>query len=316
MNKGITVLILFAVLGAMGLIFYSHTSQPNSGVLPAVRDAPASVVATGVDAPAGSTLPTGPAPLKAPQDGNGGLKQIEPPLTSGVSNAPGAPAPVTLTAGDNARQIPPVDSSPQAVPRNGISTLPPLPGKSRPDAAVRPLSPEPPVRASNSSPSITPWGTPPGQQSASPETASAPAAAGRDKKPTSSLPATAAKSNQGNGQKSRPDSAKEVELSPKGAHALRKIGLHFAQQGLLLRIEADSPFPCKTFVLDNPHRLVVDLPGSWKNVKSPSVPQNRLVKSVRVGAQPAGPRIVLDLTSLPKGHSVRRDGNIVEISVQ
>ena len=83
-----------------------------------------------------------------------------------------------------------------------------------------------------------------------------------------------------------------------------------------LRIEADTPFPCRAFVLNKPDRLVIDLPGSWKGMKAPSVPQNRLIKTVRVGSQPAGPRIVLDLESAPKAHKVQRNGNVVEIVVQ
>ena len=105
-------------------------------------------------------------------------------------------------------------------------------------------------------------------------------------------------------------------LSDKDPHVLKDIGLHFSGQNMQLRIEADTPFPCRAFVLNKPDRLVIDLPGSWKGMKAPSVPQNRLIKTVRVGSQPAGPRIVLDLESAPKAHKVQRNGNVVEIVVQ
>lgn len=108
----------------------------------------------------------------------------------------------------------------------------------------------------------------------------------------------------------------EKSLSRTGAHSLRTIGLGFAGQRMQLRIEADDPFPVKAFALDNPDRLVVDLPGTWKGMKAPSVPENAIVGKVRLGSQPAGPRLVLDLKRPLKNHSIERAGNRVDILVQ
>jgi len=85
---------------------------------------------------------------------------------------------------------------------------------------------------------------------------------------------------------------------------------------MVLQIEADSPFPSNVFVLTGPDRLVVDLPGSWQGMRIPSIPQNRLISNIRLGLQPAGPRLVLDLTGPVRGHNIERSGNITRIIMQ
>lgn len=317
MNKGITILILLVVLGAMALVFYSHTRQPARPET-ASADSARSGLAQPGDQPAGGPALSGSAPggrtdgspLRSPQDG-GGLKQIDPPLSSGRPGTDGAPSPVRVTAGNTAvpaqPPLPPV--TPPAAP--GGSSVPPgasEPAAPGPDTAGR----EPAGRPSSGSPELTPWGTP---SSTPAPGASAPGA------PSSGKPAEATRPAGSGSREPAPPAAavspaKEPVLSDKGAHVLKDIGLHFAGQTMRLRIEADTPFPARTFVLNSPDRLVIDLPGVWKGVKAPSVPQNRLIKGVRVGAQTAGPRIVLDLSAAPKGHKVQRDGNVVEIVVQ
>lgn len=106
----------------------------------------------------------------------------------------------------------------------------------------------------------------------------------------------------------------EQKHSLTGEHEIKEIGVHFAGQQMKLRIVASNGFPCKTFVLPAPDRLVVDLPGKWKGVKAPNVPANKIVKGVRIGKQDAGPRLVLDLERPLKAHTVERpDENTVEI---
>ena len=84
---------------------------------------------------------------------------------------------------------------------------------------------------------------------------------------------------------------------------------------MVLQIEAGGPFPCNAFVLTGPDRLVVDLPGAWQGMRVPSIPENRLVKAARLGQQPAGPRLVLDLAS-PIKHTIERQGSITRIIMQ
>jgi hypothetical protein len=83
-----------------------------------------------------------------------------------------------------------------------------------------------------------------------------------------------------------------------------------------LLLEADGAFPCKTFALSGPDRLVIDLPGAWKGMKAPTVPGNRIVRKARVGLQSNSARLVLDLNSPLKNHKVEQRGNMVEILVQ
>ena len=323
MNKGITVLILFVVLGAMGLVFYSHTRQSaDIPKEPTRESSPLSGAPVAASPASGGSAGNGPSPLQAPQGGNAGLRQIDPPLTSGQSSADGAPAPVRLTTGNTGA---PVQTPPPATPPATVAS-PSAPsgasGSAAPDAGA-PSGQDAAGRGSvgkapSGSPELTPWGTPPTgttpARSAEPERAPARA----DDAGKSSTVATAKPQTQDNGKTPAAPAApaKEPALSDKGAHVLNDIGLHFSGQNMQLRIEADTPFPCRTFVLNSPDRLVIDLPGTWKGVKAPSVPQNRLIKAVRVGSQPNGPRIVLDLSAAPKGHKVQRNGNVVEILVQ
>jgi hypothetical protein len=83
-----------------------------------------------------------------------------------------------------------------------------------------------------------------------------------------------------------------------------------------LRIEAEDSFPCKAFVLSNPPRLVVDLPGTWQQMRAPSVPANRVVRGVRIGIQERGPRLVLDMEKAPNYEIARPAEGVVEISIQ
>lgn len=108
----------------------------------------------------------------------------------------------------------------------------------------------------------------------------------------------------------------EKSLSKTGSHSLRSIHLGFSGQQMQLRIEAGEPFPVKAFALTNPDRLVVDLPGTWKDMKAPSVPDNSIVSAIRLGQQPGGPRLVLDLKGPLKNHAIERSGNRVDVMVR
>jgi hypothetical protein len=109
----------------------------------------------------------------------------------------------------------------------------------------------------------------------------------------------------------------DAELSSSAAHTLRDISVEIFEQQVIVRIEAEGPFPVKTFLLPNPNRLVVDLPGDWTNIKAPSVPQNRLIRSARLGSQSSGPRLVLDLRAPLTSRTVQRpDSNTVEITLE
>jgi hypothetical protein len=85
-----------------------------------------------------------------------------------------------------------------------------------------------------------------------------------------------------------------------------QTSLKFRGLGMFLAIEADSPLPVKYFVLSSPDRLVIDLPGAWKNLKLPAIPSNMLVKDIRIGRQADSDRIVIDLSRKIKNDNLIR----------
>ena len=372
MNKGITILILLVVLGAMGLVMYSHIGgREEIPVVAGDPSEPRMPVSQGGRA----------SPLQAPQGDANRLPSFEPPLSSSPSltfspRAEGAPRPVNITGSGGQSARPPQSrpaatpqasasagnaganpkaaqaspssenarsgvSAPDAAPSSSSGTSAPAPQKTTqaPTASRSPRTPaetpasasgssvqsslpssdqkppqdnRPPARTDNrntdppaaqsaatarqavaGSPGLTPWKTPP---------QGAPAGSSR---------ATASVQPAGQNASPTPESQSE-----KGRHSLQSIRLVPSGQNVQLRIEADSAFSCNTFVLTGPDRLVVDLPGSWKGMKAPATPQNSLVKNVRLGQQPSGPRLVLDLTGPAKGHKVERSGNTIQIVVQ
>jgi hypothetical protein len=111
-------------------------------------------------------------------------------------------------------------------------------------------------------------------------------------------------------------SGQSAEKPFTNTHTLKNISLTFVGNDMLLLLEADSAFSCKTFALREPDRLVIDLPGAWKGMKAPTVPGNRIVRKARMGLQSDRARLVLDLSSPLKNHKVEQRGNMVEILVQ
>lgn len=393
MNKGITLLILLAVLGAMGLVLYSHT-RDSSGPQP-VASVPAVSRENPVSSYQSNAQRNSASPLQDPQGDTVGLRQFEPPLSGSTEGAAarqgndGAPRSVTLTT--------PMDGRPARPPAASVDSPvePPAPAVSRQTAAIAPpatvstpampqsapasaqtvssapvpatpastATTDPPVKpqaaeskpvpaasqtaaaAQQSNPGTVRQSAPQTQtaqtQAAQLQTSQASTTPTPAGKPGGSpglmagptpwdTPQTVPQTGAQNGTQATPPSAPETpaapgreakaptrqELSDKGTHALRNISLSSSGAAMQLRIEADGPFPYKSFALTGPDRLVVDLPGTWKGMKAPSVPGNDIVKNVRLGQQTAGPRLVLDLSGGLKTHSVERAGNVITVTVQ
>lgn len=109
----------------------------------------------------------------------------------------------------------------------------------------------------------------------------------------------------------------QTASASRGQGVMRNIGLSFRGQSMALTLEADSSLPAKYFILTSPERLVVDLPGAWKNIKAPAVPRNNIVKNIRLGRQGDADRLVLDLSRKLKSHSLNRlSDNKVELVFQ
>src|SRR5215831_2089681 len=103
------------------------------------------------------------------------------------------------------------------------------------------------------------------------------------------------------------------------AHQLEEIRVASAADSVTISLLGDGVFAPKDFVLENPARVVVDLPGVHNGVKRRVVPvKSDLVTRVRVSQFQAAPdevtRVVLDL-SRPLPHTVRPDGERVAVVV-
>ena len=83
-----------------------------------------------------------------------------------------------------------------------------------------------------------------------------------------------------------------------GAKNITNIVVYATQEGATLRFGGDRPLVYKSMLLRNPDRLVIDFEGQW-NVNIPGVPQNKLVKALRVGRQADATRMVVDLHREP-----------------
>ena len=86
-----------------------------------------------------------------------------------------------------------------------------------------------------------------------------------------------------------------------GANTITSIVVYATQEGATLRLGGDRPFVCKDMLLRDPDRLVLDFEGHW-NVTIPGIPQNRLIKAIRVGRQADFTRMVVDLHRAPASY--------------
>jgi type IV pilus assembly protein PilQ len=112
-----------------------------------------------------------------------------------------------------------------------------------------------------------------------------------------------------------------VKVPPRGeiAHQLEEIRVASAGDSVTISLLGDGVFAPKDFVLENPPRVVVDLPGVHNGVKRRVLNvKSDLVTRVRVSQFQAAPdevtRVVLDL-SRPMPHAVRPDGERVAVVV-
>jgi hypothetical protein len=83
-----------------------------------------------------------------------------------------------------------------------------------------------------------------------------------------------------------------------GVRNITSAVVYVTQEGVTLRLGADTPLECKPMLLRNPDRLALDFEGQW-NVSVPAVPQNKLIKAIRVGRQADSTRMVVDLHRVP-----------------
>lgn len=305
MNKQITLLILGVVLCAMGMIVYFHaSSQPETGT-PGMQAGSSSsgsgasgnatsAVNAGTEAGAGETAATGRSGASQGAGSSQGneLPRVDPPISSQSGQG-------GLQSGSSSgAQGPSAANGNQAAGTSGGDQT-----AGRPDGNQT-------------------AGTSESGRSNAAGAASGQGASGQTSSAATPVQASQTTTGQGSqsvgaqGANAGAAAVQYVQLPLDAKHNLKSIGLHFSGQRIFLRIEADDPFPCKTFALTGPERLVVDLPGVWTGMKAPAVPQNNIINGARYGVQKAGPRLVLDLGKSSKYEVTRPSPTVVEIYVQ
>lgn len=99
---------------------------------------------------------------------------------------------------------------------------------------------------------------------------------------------------------------------------VKRFVVYARENGATVRITGNGPMACRSMVLDNPPRVVLDLDGEWNFPDNPGVPKNEMVNAVRVG-KPSGnkTRVVIDLKSKPKSSRViaAKDGDGFDVRV-
>jgi type IV pilus assembly protein PilQ len=103
------------------------------------------------------------------------------------------------------------------------------------------------------------------------------------------------------------------------AHALEEVTVETGAEGVEVHLLADGTVAARDFVLANPPRVVIDLPGVKNAVRRKVLPvRGGVVTRVRVSQFQSAPdpitRVVLDLVA-PTPHAVRVDGERVSIVV-
>jgi type IV pilus secretin PilQ/predicted competence protein len=103
------------------------------------------------------------------------------------------------------------------------------------------------------------------------------------------------------------------------AHALEEVRVTSGKGMVTVSLLGDGSFAPRDFVLDNPPRIVIDLPGVRNEVKRRAVPvPGGLVSRVRISQFQSSPelvaRVVIDLTR-PMAHSLQPDGERLAVLV-
>ena len=115
--------------------------------------------------------------------------------------------------------------------------------------------------------------------------------------------------------------SQDLSVPPRGefAHALEEVRAAPSAGEVTISLLGDGVFQPKEFVLENPPRLVIDLPGVRNEVRRRVVPvKSGLVSRVRISQFQSAPdlvtRVVLDLAR-PLPHALRLDGERLAVVV-
>ncbi len=178
------------------------------------------------------------------------------------------------TVSESAESATPPRQQPAPVQMAEAPTPPPAPAPAPTPAPVqpeKPAAPEPPrqVQATRPQPAPAP-------ETRKPEPAPAP-------KPA---PATTVK-------------PAPVKDSPQG-NTITRFVVFSRDKGATVRIGGNGRMGYRQMLLENPHRMVIDLDGDWQFPANPGIPKNDLVSNVRVGKIDDKTRVVIDLKAKPR----------------
>ena len=206
-----------------------------------------------------------------------------------------------------------VDALPAVVP-------PASPQAAAPEAvrpAVQPLDadePPAPLSAPQALPGAAPQATttqPPAMQTTAQAERQAPAAP-RPEPMEQPRPHTAAQT----APKPAPATKAEAAKPAPAQQAITRFVIFSRETGATVRLVGNRPLVYKPMQLTGPHRVVVDLDGTWQ-IKAPGVPKNPLVTNVRIGKMGDRTRVVIDLTAKPQKtrYTLSKDKRTLDIRV-
>lgn len=221
-----------------------------------------------------AAAPTGVAPVV--RDGTSGAGTITEPPAPPSTPEPTTSAPAREASAADTPPVAPLSSSPeQAVPAPSApdaQTSAPSGQERTPSVQTAPAPSAPSQAAPDSAPQSV--ATPSPSPSAAPDTKSDQPLKPGTLVTKSSLPAKA------------------------GSRVVSAATLTMDGDVVTLNLRGGTAMRGKTFILTGPDRVVLDIEGDWK-VEAPRVPSNRMVRSLRVGAQNTSTRLVFDMRVKP-----------------
>ncbi len=84
---------------------------------------------------------------------------------------------------------------------------------------------------------------------------------------------------------------------------------------LSVMINANKNIDAKSYILDNPVRLVVDVKGTWELPKIPDLPQNAFARRLRTGYQKGITRFVIDMREANFTYDLQDRGNSLQLFI-
>lgn len=92
----------------------------------------------------------------------------------------------------------------------------------------------------------------------------------------------------------------DAQPAGKSGDTISRFVVYARDKGATVRIGGNGKLAYSYMTLENPDRIVVDLPGDWKFPATPGIPKNDFVSAMRVGKSGDKTRLVIDLKAKPR----------------